>query len=320
MAASEQGTIKPAPNFNAETDSETLSKAMKGAGTDEKAIIDVLTKRSSDQRQEIFTKYKSMYGRDLVDDLKSELSGNFRDVIVSLMRPKSRFDAISLRKAMKGLGTDEEVLIEVICTKTNSEIESIKTEYKAENDRDLEKDIVSETSGHFKQLLVSLLQAKRDESTTVDAAKAQADAQALYDAGEARWGTDESKFNEIFATRSYAHLQKVFQVYPTVSKKNRSITDAIKGEMSGDIQNGMLAIVGCVQSRPTYFAEKLYKTMKGLGTKDDTLIRIVVSRSEIDLGTIKQIFKDKYGKTLHEFIHGDTSGDYRNALLSIVGN
>ena len=39
--------------------------------------------------------------QDLVDDLKSELSGNFRDVIVSLMRPKSRFDAISLRKAMK---------------------------------------------------------------------------------------------------------------------------------------------------------------------------------------------------------------------------
>lgn len=34
-------------------------------------------------------------------DLKSELTGNFENVMVSLMRPRQRFDAISLRKAMK---------------------------------------------------------------------------------------------------------------------------------------------------------------------------------------------------------------------------
>jgi len=39
--------------------------------------------------------------QDLVKDLKSELTGNFENVMVSLMRPRQRFDAISLRKAMK---------------------------------------------------------------------------------------------------------------------------------------------------------------------------------------------------------------------------
>ena len=39
--------------------------------------------------------------------------------------------------------------------------------------------------------------------------------------------------------------------------------------------------VMCVRSRPAYFAERLYHSMKGAGTDDETLIRVVVSRSEV---------------------------------------
>ena len=46
--------------------------------------------------------------------------------------------------------------------------------------------------------------------------------------------------------------------------------------------------------------------------------RIVVSRSEIDLGDIKNAFQEKFGKTLEDFIAGDTSGDYKKVLLSLV--
>ena len=34
-----------------------------------------------------------------------------------------------------------------------------------------------------------------------------------------------------------------------------------------------------------YYAQRLYKSMKGLGTEDDELIRIVVSRSEVEIFT-----------------------------------
>ena len=37
----------------------------------------------------------------------------------------------------------------------------------------------------------------------------------------------------------------------------------------------------CVRSRSAYFAERLYKSMKGAGTDDETLVRVIVGRSEV---------------------------------------
>lgn len=57
-----------------------------------------------------------------------------------------------------------------------------------------------------------------------------------------------------------------------------------------------------------------------MGTDDTTLIRVIVSRSEVDLVQIKEEFLRMYQKTLATMIKGDTSGDYRKMLLKIVGN
>ncbi|KAK3801946.1 hypothetical protein RRG08_064540 [Elysia crispata] len=314
----EEGTLKPYSNFNVEQDCQALRKAMKGFGTDEKVIIEILGRRSSDQRQNIKVMYKTCFGRDLVSDLKSELGGRFEDACIALMMRWDEFDAYELRRAMRGAGTDEAALIEILCTRNNTQIKTILATYKLMYGRDLEKDIVSETSGHFKKLLVSMCAAGRQEHQTVDFNKARADAQALFNAGERRWGTDENKFNMILASQSYEQCRAVFQEYTKVSQ--RDIEQSIKSEMSGDLATGMLTIVRVIRNKHGYFADRLYHSMKGLGTDDRTLIRVIVSRCEVDMKQIKMEFQNRYGKDLVGFVRDDVSGDYRRLMLTLLSD
>uniref|UniRef100_A0A669CL51 Annexin n=1 Tax=Oreochromis niloticus TaxID=8128 RepID=A0A669CL51_ORENI len=289
-----RGTVTEAANFNPDADAQKLREAMKGAGTNEAALIEILAHRTIAQRQRIKMAYKQTVGKDLADDLSSELSGNFRSVVLGLLMLAPVYDAYELRNAMKVTPAWTVLVV-----------------------KKLEDDIIGDTSGMFQRVLVSLLTAGRDEGTTVDEAQAIQDAKEIYEAGEARWGTDEVKFLTVLCVRNRNHLLRVFQEYQKIS--GRDIEESIKREMSGCLEDVFLAIVKCIRNKPAFFAERLYKSMKGLGTTDTVLIRIMVARAEIDMLDIKAQFLKMYGKTLHSFIKGDTSGDYRKILLQLCG-
>lgn len=324
-------TVKPASPFSAESDASALRNAMKGFGTDESTIISILSRRSNKQRQEIAVMFKTMYGKDIIQDLKSELSGHLEEAIMALFKPPAFYDAWSLHKAISGLGTKDSVLVEILCTRTNAEIHEIVNNYKLHFRQDLERDIMSDTSGHFKRLLVSCLQGSRNELTqeqiqrviregpasVINLAQAREDAQRLYQAGENRIGTDESTILSILALRNYYQMKATFDEYAKISGKD--IIDSIKSETSGDLESGFKALITCSRNRPEFFAKCLNKALSGMGTKDHTLIRVIVSRCEIDLQSIKIAYQNKYGKSLLHAVSSDTSGDYKKLLLALVG-
>lgn len=57
--------------------------------------------------------YKTHFGKDLIEDIRSETSGNFENLLVALLTPIVDYYVKELHDAMAGIGTDEDVLIEV---------------------------------------------------------------------------------------------------------------------------------------------------------------------------------------------------------------
>ncbi|KAM3611927.1 uncharacterized protein V6R79_026019 [Siganus canaliculatus] len=312
----ERGTIKPKAGFDAKEDTVALRKAIEGLGTKEKVLIDILTHRSSAQRQLICDAYQEATGRTLVDDLKGDLHGDLRNVLVALVTPPPTYDCHEVMRAMKGAGTDTSILIEIFASRTNEQIKALNDVYLNETEKKLTFDLKKEISGDFAKALLLLAEGKRDE-TAADTPKAKEDAKTLYDAGEKKWGTDESKFIDILCTRSIPQLRQTLVEFKNISGK--TLQQSIEGEMSGDLEELLVAIVKCVKSVPAYFAELLNKSMKGGGTDEATLNRIMVSRSEIDLLDIRGEYKKLYECSLHSAIESDCGGKYEKTLLKICG-
>ncbi|KAL3066622.1 hypothetical protein OYC64_016550 [Pagothenia borchgrevinki] len=310
-----KGTVVACRNFNATDDAEVLYKAMKGLGTNEDAILQLLSSRSNHQRQDIKHAYKTLFGKDLVDNLKGELGGKFETLIVAMMTAPLAYDVSSLRNAIKGAGTEEKVLVEILASRTPQQVKDIVAAYRKEYDDDLEEDISGDTSGHFKRLLVILLQGNRQSG--VQSELIDSDAQTLFQAGEHKFGTDEQTFVTILGNRSPEHLRKVFDAYMKLS--GFEMEESIKKETSGGLQDLLLAVVKCARSVPAYFAETLYYSMKGLGTDDNTLIRAMVTRSEVDLMDVRTEFRKLFACSLFSMIKGDTGGDFSKALLLLCG-
>jgi hypothetical protein len=217
---------------------EILRNELNSPGVDYDALAKIIASTIYQERVVIRRIYIQIYNEDLVYRLKIELSDDFKEAVIGSFMNPTEYDAYCLNCAMKRIDPKEKkenVLTEIIGSRTPQELNAIKKGYKEKYDDVLDNIVASETSGEYQKLLLSLLKCQRINDQTYDDNGCSDDASALYKIGKGKWGTDEALFSRVFAIRSPVELVIINKYYKQYAGKG--LLSAINNEFSGDTKN-----------------------------------------------------------------------------------
>ncbi|KAL0571115.1 hypothetical protein V5O48_010847 [Marasmius crinis-equi] len=317
----------PVPGYDPTGDYERIRKATKGFGTDETAIITTLVPLDPIKLANLSTAFRTKSGKDLAAVLDKETSGNFKETLHGLALGPLWYDVELAKKATRGLGTNEQLLNEIVTDRTFDDLRLLSAAYQQQYGRSLFSEVEGDLSWKTKRVFEMILTNNRPpDHAHVDYGQVERDVTTLYKAGEGKGGTDEIAFCDIIVNRSRPHLTAVCDAY---SRKYRSLSKAIKREFSGHMREVLLYYVHGANHKHINEghgvwrdAKLLEASMKGMGTKDADLLRRIV-RLHWDkqrFQAVKAAYHKKYKKSLDHRVSGETSGDYKKLLLAIINS
>ncbi|XP_022603235.1 annexin A2-like [Seriola dumerili] len=294
------GTVRPFSNFHPDRDATEIQAALEKK--DAVTLVRILTNRSNAQRQVIASTFEEITHKDLAGGLKKALSGDLEVLLLELLMPPLQYEAQRLQQAMSGIGTDEETLMEILCTRSGKQLQEISATYKQLYKKDLEKEMKGETSGDFAKLVMALLNKENV------AGGVQRDIESLSASLNGK-KADAGPWIDILTSRDSDHLNKVLMGLELES--GQMVGEAVEKKFSGDIRLGLKVLVQCIQSPDVYLAKRI-TTMKTPGVQG-----IMVSHSEEDLLCIRAAYIKLTGTSLYTALQKHFKGDHLQALLAI---
>ena len=269
-------------------------------------IVELICKLTNEQRQNLKQMYLSSYGTELDKDLKSALSGDAEDLILGLMKTPVDFDAEQIYLSMKGIGTDEDTLSEMIATRPSRRLIRIRERYSDLYRETLENDIIGDTSDYYRNILIAMIQGGRSDNPYPNSQKMKEIVQKLTEDSN----SIKDNFVSYFVNCSYGEICTICREYEKATGKY--ILDSIKNLFSSDEYNFFSILLNYISDPGKFFAEKIH------GFKDKDLIRIIVSRSEDNMDEIRDSYKELYNIELIEDIKNHTKGDFQLGLSILV--
>ena len=289
---------------NPKSDIEILKDNIKNK--EKTKIVESICKLTNEQRQKLKENYLASFGTDLVKELESVLSGDAKDLILGLMKTPIDFDAEQIYLSMKGLGTDEETLSEMIATRPSRQLIKIKERYPELYNETLESDITGDTSKYYKNILIAMIQGQRSDNPYPNTEKMKEIVEKLKDDDK----FIKDNFVSYLVNCSYGEICTISREYEKAYGK--TILDGIKAKFEQDENEFFNILFSYISNPGKYFAEKIhdFKTKK--------LIRIIVSRSEDILDDIKDSYKELYNTELIDDIKNNTKDDFQLGLTTLI--
>ena len=155
-------------------------------------------------------------------------AGHYKDFLLYLQRPKALSAAKLLFECMDGLGTNDKVLIELVCTRSRDELAAAIEAYAMLYDRRCSDDIKGDTSGGYEKFLLAMLRCERDpDGTTVDEKLAEKQGKKLAAARDAGDSLPDALI-EVLTSSSPAQLAAVaVQCGSSLEELIESATDGL---------------------------------------------------------------------------------------------
>jgi hypothetical protein len=294
---------------------ERLHTALFGKNREE-TCLDIVINNDLEHRLLIAKKYGELFGNPLYEDMKSKLSGHFKELCGYCFLTPMEFNAKMLKRGFKGLSVDEQCIFEILACHTLEEYKQIEDAYRTETKKELTKDIEKSFSGAIRKNLLNMISTERRTNENPDKAQCEKLADLLINSGEKNWVEDENVFRDVFILCSAEEMVLVGRYY--FQKTGNNLIDVIEKKFSGKNKTLLREVVFANVIPHELFAEKIYNSIKGLGTNTALLNRVLAARRGVDMPQIKEIYQWKYNVSLKEDICGDTSGMYQKLCLYVA--
>lgn len=229
-------------------DVHNLHEAMSGPGTKELVLNDILLGRSNADIKAIKSAYHRTFRDKLEEVVKGDLSmkteRHFMIVLAARRAEDSApvipqqvdDDVMQIYKATEGkMGTDEIMVCSILSQRNDNQIRAIAHTYKQKFNRDLEKVIKSEFSGHMEDAL--LFQLRHATDKYMHAAQLLEDAMAGMGTKDHLLVARVIRFH--WDRNMMANVKAAYQ-----QRFRRSLGSRIKGETSGDYERMLVAAIG----------------------------------------------------------------------------
>jgi annexin A7/11 len=292
---------------------------MKGFGTDEKALIATMSKKDPLQMETIRTQYDQRLMRNLVSDLEKETSGYFKEGLIEIARGPLVSDCYNLMNAMKGMGTKEVIIDDILIGRSNADMNAIKQKYQELFKRTLEADLKGDLSAGTEQMYMMIISARRaEDSHPVNQQEIEQAVTELQTGMGGFVGKNTAQVCQVLTSKNDAQLKAIAQVYQ--QRYHKSLDSQIKSAFSGHMEDALRLLVARATNRAEAEAVRLEESMAGMGTKDQLLVQRVV-RCHWDqqfMNAVSAEFKRVIKKDLVKRIEGETRGDYEKLMVACV--
>ena len=279
----------------------------------EEAIYDLITKTSLSDRISISRYYRGAFNSSLFSDIQSKIGGDFGYLAAQMFLSPIEF---CLHHLKLGLKKDFETVLEILTSKTNDELKVIEKVYKLDTGNDLRNDIMKEYKGVIGKNLVLMFDTVRSNNSRLRKNECERLAKLLVEKEPKFWVEDEKIFKDIFLMKSPEELVLIARYYFNITGNN--LAEVADKKLKDKNQLLIKEILFNNIMPHELFAEKIYSSMKGIGTNEEKLSRALVSRCEIDMPLIREMYEYKYKTPMKEDIIGDNSGMYQKLCIFLA--